>query len=79
MNLHVGETILAFDDIAWQKNGGDSKTDDFYRPAIIGKVYIKMPRSGPMPISTPVLVDVEFVKSGRVSKGIMATSLKEVK
>jgi hypothetical protein len=68
LSLYVGKKISVFDSKLWDKNGGDSKTDDFYREATIIKI------TG----DSQVLLDVKFSHDGRISHGHFAQYIKEI-
>lgn len=58
--VYRGKFVLAFDGDLWTKNGGDHKTDTFYRKAKVLKIYKERGR---------VLADIEFEHSKRISPG----------
>ena len=65
-----GKVVMVFDTRLWEKNGGDSKKDTFFRKATILKCYSKEPRID--------LVDVEFHHDGRISTGHFQSCLQEM-
>ena len=39
IHLYEGRVVMVFDNILWDQNGGDSKTDDFFREAKVLRDY----------------------------------------
>ena len=85
-SFYTGKEIMAFDGNAWRANGGDSKTDDFYRKATIVKIYSEddVPDTFPYSLSKrqwnvpETLLDVRFEHDGSISKGRFARDTKEL-
>jgi hypothetical protein len=75
MVLYSGKIVKVFDSELWRKNGGDSKTDDFYREAEIVKTHDGVVDYWP---PAPPTVTVKFLHSGRVSAGHFVSGIKEV-
>lgn len=67
LKLYVSKSVLVFDSHLWAQNGGDSKTDDFYREAKIISLF-----------SNNNSADVLFKHSGRFSEGHFTDSFKEL-
>lgn len=74
--LFTGKIVMVFDPRLWDANGGDSKTDTFFREAEVLKIYpenvygwtMRMPRT---------LVDVRFLHDDRISRGHFGDGIEE--
>jgi hypothetical protein len=66
----VGQDVMVFDARLWEKNGGDSNDDSFYRKAKILCFYKS--NHGEQ------LVDVLFYHDGRASKGHFLSGVEAI-
>lgn len=64
-DLYVGKQVMVFDARLWDKNGGDHKTDTFYRKATIVALWA-------------YLADVKFEHDGRISESHYIRGMQEV-
>lgn len=71
MNLYVGKEVMVFDDKLFGKSG-DSKSDSFYRKAVILKIDPRVWKNKSQ------LADVKFLHDNRVSKGHFSDMFKEI-
>lgn len=84
-NIYPGKTVMVFDWTLWQKNGGDSKTDSFFRKALVLKVYPDHQSDAELtekkvydhPYHPRLLAIVRFEHDGRESGGHFVTAMKE--
>lgn len=67
-HISVGYVVMVFDNLLWERNGGDSRTDDFFREASVLHVY---PELG--------LANVRFLHDGRISNGHFISGIKDIR
>lgn len=76
--VFTGKIVMVFDPRLWEENGGDSKTDSFFREATILKIYEENLSPSRLTWQHPqVLADIKFCHDGRISKGHFTDGMEE--
>ena len=71
-DLHIGQIVIAFNGAEWQKTGDIGNNQQFYQEATIVDIHTYGNMYGVQPV-----VDLKFVKSGKMDYGVSARDLRK--